>query len=115
MKLPDFFLRQQVKRYFSSKSKAYEGVVGLEVHAQITSESKLFSAAPATFGALANSCVVEFDAATPGTLPVLNQKCVEAAVKTGLAFNCQISSLTMFDRKHYFYSDMPAGYREFIN
>jgi len=98
-------------RFASNKASQYLGVVGLEVHAQITTESKLFSAAPAKFGALVNSCVLEFDAAIPGTLPVLNKKCVESAIQTGLALNCKISEVTMFDRKHYFYADMPSGYQ----
>lgn len=99
-------------RNYSTLKGKYKSVVGLEVHAQILAESKLFSAAPVRFGALVNSCVEEFDAGIPGTLPVLNKRCVEAAIRTGLAFQCSISDVTMFDRKHYFYADMPSGFRK---
>lgn len=102
----------RLTRNFSTVKGKYKSVVGLEVHAQISSESKLFSPAPVRFGALVNSCVEEFDAGIPGTLPVLNQRCVDTAILTGLAFQCTISDVTSFDRKHYFYADMPSGYRE---
>uniref|UniRef100_A0A671M5H7 Glutamyl-tRNA(Gln) amidotransferase subunit B, mitochondrial n=1 Tax=Sinocyclocheilus anshuiensis TaxID=1608454 RepID=A0A671M5H7_9TELE len=87
------------------------GVVGLEVHAQIQSTSKLFSGSRVRFLAPPNSLVSYFDASLPGTLPVLNRRCVEAAVLTGLALNCTINRKSLFDRKHYFYADMPAGYQ----
>ncbi|XP_056121066.1 glutamyl-tRNA(Gln) amidotransferase subunit B, mitochondrial [Rhinichthys klamathensis goyatoka] len=87
------------------------GVVGLEIHAQIQSTSKLFSGSHVRFLAPPNSLVSHFDASLPGTLPVLNRRCVEAAVLTGLAFNCTINRKSLFDRKHYFYADMPAGYQ----
>ncbi|XP_042341404.1 glutamyl-tRNA(Gln) amidotransferase subunit B, mitochondrial [Plectropomus leopardus] len=87
------------------------GVVGLEVHAQINSNTKLFSGSPARFSAPPNSLVSHFDASLPGTLPVLNKRCVEAAVMTGLALNCTINRKSLFDRKHYFYADLPAGYQ----
>lgn len=93
------------------KLKDWEGVVGLEVHVQIASESKLFSASPYNFGAPPNSQVSPFDASVPGTLPVLNRRCVEAAVLTALALNCKVNAVSHFDRKHYFYADMPAGYQ----
>lgn len=93
------------------KLKDWETVVGLEVHVQIDSESKLFSASPTTFGAPPNSQVSPFDASVPGTLPVLNRRCVEAAVLTALALNCHVNRVSHFDRKHYFYADMPAGYQ----
>lgn len=89
----------------------YKGVVGLEVHAQISSKSKLFSPGPNKFNAPVNSCVDNFDAAVPGTLPVLNRFCVESAVKIGLVMNCVINNKSTFDRKHYFYADLPAGYQ----
>jgi len=85
--------------------------VGLEVHAQIQTESKLFSGSGNRFAAPANSLVSLFDCAIPGSLPVLNRKCVEAAIMTGLALSCQINLVSEFDRKHYFYADMPAGYQ----
>ncbi|XP_041905965.1 glutamyl-tRNA(Gln) amidotransferase subunit B, mitochondrial isoform X3 [Corvus kubaryi] len=86
-------------------------VVGLEIHAQISSKSKLFSGSQVQFAAPPNSLVSFFDASLPGTLPVLNRRCVEAAVMTGLALNCSINKKSLFDRKHYFYADLPAGYQ----
>ncbi|XP_024115379.1 glutamyl-tRNA(Gln) amidotransferase subunit B, mitochondrial isoform X1 [Oryzias melastigma] len=87
------------------------GVVGLEIHAQINSNTKLFSGSPVRFSAPPNSLVSFFDASLPGTFPVLNRRCVEAAVMTGLALNCTINKRSYFDRKHYFYADLPAGYQ----
>uniref|UniRef100_A0A3P8U7N9 Glutamyl-tRNA(Gln) amidotransferase subunit B, mitochondrial n=1 Tax=Amphiprion percula TaxID=161767 RepID=A0A3P8U7N9_AMPPE len=87
------------------------GVVGLEIHAQINSSTKLFSGSSVCFSAPPNSLVSFFDASLPGTLPVLNRRCVEAAVMTGLALNCNINRKSLFDRKHYFYADLPAGYQ----
>ncbi|TMS23811.1 Glutamyl-tRNA(Gln) amidotransferase subunit B, mitochondrial [Larimichthys crocea] len=87
------------------------GVVGLEVHAQINSNTKLFSGSSVRFSAPPNSLVSFFDASLPGTLPVLNKRCVEAAVMTGLALNCTINRKSLFDRKHYFYADLPSGYQ----
>ena len=89
----------------------WEMVIGLEIHAQISSKSKLFSGASATFGADANSNVSLVDAAMPGMLPVINEYCVEQAVKTGLALNAQINNISVFDRKNYFYADLPQGYQ----
>ncbi|XP_033118428.1 glutamyl-tRNA(Gln) amidotransferase subunit B, mitochondrial-like [Anneissia japonica] len=92
-------------------SSVWESVVGLEIHAQINSHSKLFSGAGTKFMVAPNSQVAFFDAALPGTLPVLNRRCVEAAIFTGLALSCTINRVSFFDRKHYFYADMPAGYQ----
>ena len=89
----------------------WEMVIGLEIHAQISSKSKLFSGASASFGAEANSNVSLVDAAMPGMLPVINEYCVEQAVKTGLALNAQINNVSVFDRKNYFYADLPQGYQ----
>ncbi|KAM5255923.1 glutamyl-tRNA(Gln) amidotransferase subunit B, mitochondrial [Ctenodactylus gundi] len=89
----------------------WAAVVGLEIHAQISSNSKLFSGSKVSFAAPPNSLVSFFDASLPGTLPVLNRRCVEAAVMTGLALNCRINKKSLFDRKHYFYADLPAGYQ----
>ncbi|XP_046512264.1 glutamyl-tRNA(Gln) amidotransferase subunit B, mitochondrial isoform X3 [Equus quagga] len=89
----------------------WAAVVGLEIHAQISSKSKLFSGSQVHFAAPPNSLVSFFDASLPGTLPVLNRRCVEAAVMTGLALNCRINKKSLFDRKHYFYADLPAGYQ----
>uniref|UniRef100_A0A8C4I3R1 Glutamyl-tRNA(Gln) amidotransferase subunit B, mitochondrial n=1 Tax=Dicentrarchus labrax TaxID=13489 RepID=A0A8C4I3R1_DICLA len=87
------------------------GVVGLEIHAQINSNTKLFSGSSVRFTAPPNSLVSFFDASLPGTLPVLNKRCVDAAVMTGLALSCTINRMSLFDRKHYFYADLPAGYQ----
>ncbi|XP_056418765.1 glutamyl-tRNA(Gln) amidotransferase subunit B, mitochondrial isoform X1 [Hyla sarda] len=92
-------------------SLPWESVVGLEIHAQINSVSKLFSSSQVKFAAPPNSTVSFFDASLPGTLPTINRKCVEAAVMTGLALNCTINKMSLFDRKHYFYADLPAGYQ----
>lgn len=89
----------------------YESVIGLEVHCQIASKSKLFSPSATSYTAPPNTQVSPFDCALPGTLPVVNRKCVEATILTGLALNCNISKRSAFDRKHYFYADMPAGYQ----
>ncbi len=90
---------------------AWEVVIGLEVHAQVTSESKLFSAAANDFGAEPNHNVSFVDAAMPGMLPVINAVCVEQAVRTGLGLNAQINKRSVFDRKNYFYADLPQGYQ----
>ncbi|XP_057318580.1 glutamyl-tRNA(Gln) amidotransferase subunit B, mitochondrial [Microplitis mediator] len=108
------FLLKNVRKCstnISNKPKKWNSVVGLEIHAQISSDSKLFSGASTAFGKPVNSCVSFFDCATPGTLPVLNRKCVEAGILTALALSCQINEVSLFDRKHYFYADLPAGYQ----
>ena len=89
----------------------WEIVIGMEVHAQITSQSKLFSGASTDFGAEPNSQVSFVDAAMPGMLPVLNEYCVEQAVRTGLGLNAQINLHSVFERKNYFYPDLPQGYQ----
>ena len=89
----------------------WEVVIGLEVHAQITSKAKLFSGSSTEFGAEPNSQVSFVDAAMPGMLPVLNEFCVEQAVKTGLGLNAKINLVSAFDRKNYFYPDLPQGYQ----
>ncbi|XP_054709079.1 glutamyl-tRNA(Gln) amidotransferase subunit B, mitochondrial-like [Uloborus diversus] len=101
------------KRLSSNKTSnsKWETVVGLEIHAQINAKSKLFSSAGTNFGAPTNTEVSYFDAAIPGTLPVLNKYCVEAGILTALALNCTVNKKSTFDRKHYFYPDLPAGYQ----
>ena len=89
----------------------WEVVIGLEVHAQITSNSKLFSGAATAFGAEPNSQVSLVDAAMPGMLPVPNRECIRQAVRTGMAINAQINKWSRFDRKNYFYADLPQGYQ----
>ena len=89
----------------------WEIVLGLEVHAQVISNSKLFSGAATAFGAEPNSQVSPVDAGFPGMLPVINRHCVEQAVKTGLGLEAQINLVSVFDRKNYFYADLPQGYQ----
>jgi aspartyl-tRNA(Asn)/glutamyl-tRNA(Gln) amidotransferase subunit B len=89
----------------------WEIVVGLEVHAQVTSKAKLFSGAATDFGAPPNSQVSFIDAGFPGMLPVINGECVAQAVRTGLGLNAQINLVSQFDRKNYFYADLPQGYQ----
>ncbi len=89
----------------------WEVVIGLEVHAQVISKAKLFSGAATDFGAEPNTQVSPIDAAFPGMLPVINRYCVEQAVKTGLGINAEINLVSVFDRKNYFYADLPAGYQ----
>src|SRR5258708_36824400 len=102
----------------SKKSKLIKGatgdwevVIGLEVHAQVTSQSKLFSGASTAFGGAPNSHVSLVDAAMPGMLPVINRECVKQAVRTGLGLNAKINLKSVFDRKNYFYPDLPQGYQ----
>jgi aspartyl-tRNA(Asn)/glutamyl-tRNA(Gln) amidotransferase subunit B len=89
----------------------WEVVVGLEVHAQVASRSKLFSGASTAFGGAPNSHVSLVDAAMPGMLPVLNRECVAQAIRTGLGLKAQINLRSVFDRKNYFYPDLPQGYQ----
>jgi aspartyl-tRNA(Asn)/glutamyl-tRNA(Gln) amidotransferase subunit B len=89
----------------------WEVVIGLEVHAQVTSKAKLFSGASTEFGGAANSHVSLVDAAMPGMLPVINEECVRQAVRTGLGLNAKINLSSVFDRKNYFYPDLPQGYQ----
>src|SRR6202451_1602320 len=89
----------------------WEVVIGLEVHAQIVAEAKLFSGAATEFGAEPNTQVSTVDAAFPGMLPVINRHCVEQAVKTGLGLDAEINLTSVFDRKNYFYPDLPPGYQ----
>src|SRR5438477_9651200 len=89
----------------------WEVVVGLEVHAQVTSRAKLFSGASTEFGGEPNSHVSLVDAAMPGMLPVINAECVRQAVRTGLGLKAKINLKSVFDRKNYFYPDLPQGYQ----
>ncbi|OCW56702.1 Asp-tRNA(Asn)/Glu-tRNA(Gln) amidotransferase subunit GatB [Hoeflea olei] len=99
------------KRLIPGATGDWEVIIGLEVHAQVTSASKLFSGAPTTFGNDANSNVSLVDAAMPGMLPVINEECVRQAVRTGLGLKAQINKRSVFDRKNYFYPDLPQGYQ----
>src|SRR5690606_7190766 len=89
----------------------WEVVIGLEVHAQVISKAKLFSGASTAFGAAPNTQVSLVDAAMPGTLPVLNRECVAQAVRTGLGLKAKINLSSVFERKNYFYPDLPQGYQ----
>src|SRR6201992_1231789 len=89
----------------------WEMVIGLEVHAQVTSRSKLFSGASTEFGGEPNTHVSLVDAAMPGMLPVINEQCVKQAVRSGLGLNARINLRSVFDRKNYFYADSPQGYQ----
>lgn len=97
--------------YIQGKTGPWEVVIGLEVHAQITSKAKLFSGASTAFGGDPNTQVSFIDAGFPGMLPVINNFCVEQAIKTGLGLNAQINKTSIFDRKNYFYADLPQGYQ----
>jgi aspartyl-tRNA(Asn)/glutamyl-tRNA(Gln) amidotransferase subunit B len=89
----------------------WEMVIGLEVHAQVASQAKLFSAASTAFGSPPNANVSLIDAAMPGMLPVINEECVKQAIRTGLGLNARINRVSRFDRKNYFYPDLPQGYQ----
>src|SRR4026208_1312250 len=89
----------------------WEVVIGMEIHAQVTSKSKLFSGASTEFGGEPNSHVSLVDAAMPGMLPVINEECVRQAIRTGLGLNAKINRKSVFDRKNYFYPDLPQGYQ----
>jgi len=95
----------------SREKNIYEVIIGLEVHAQVTSNSKLFSSSSAKFGAEPNTQVSLVDAAFPGMLPVINEFCVKQAIKTGIGLKAQINKRSVFDRKNYFYADLPQGYQ----
>ncbi|MFU8865855.1 MAG: Asp-tRNA(Asn)/Glu-tRNA(Gln) amidotransferase subunit GatB, partial [Rhodobacterales bacterium] len=98
-------------RVISGAKQEWELVIGMEVHAQIASNAKLFSGASTKFGNEPNANVAFVDAAMPGMLPVINDFCVEQAVRTGLGLNAQINLWSAFDRKNYFYPDLPQGYQ----
>ena len=89
----------------------FEVVIGMEVHAQVTSKSKLFSGASTEFGNQPNTNVSLVDAAMPGMLPVINAECVAQAARTGLGLKAKINLRSVFDRKNYFYPDLPQGYQ----
>ena len=101
----------ETKNLISGASGDWEVVIGLEIHAQVISDAKLFSGASTAFGAEPNSQVSLVDAAMPGMLPVINEVCIEQAVRTGLGLNAKINNYSIFDRKNYFYADLPQGYQ----
>ncbi len=101
----------QNSNYISGKTGDWEIVIGLEIHAQVLSSSKLFSGASTEFGKDPNHNVSLIDAAMPGMLPVINQTCIKQAIKSGIALNAEINKYSVFDRKNYFYADLPQGYQ----
>ena len=103
-KTPDEYL-------ITREKNIYEVVIGLEVHAQVLSNSKLFSSSPTKFGAEPNTQVSLVDAAFPGMLPVINEHCIKQAIKTGIGLKAKINNRSIFDRKNYFYADLPQGYQ----
>ena len=103
--------KHQSQYLIKKNNNVYEVVIGLEVHAQILSNSKLFSSSPTKFGAEPNTQVSLVDAAFPGMLPVINEFCIKQAVKTGIGLNAKINKRSIFDRKNYFYADLPQGYQ----
>ncbi len=102
---------KQKSKYLKGDTGEWEVVIGMEIHAQVTSNAKLFSGASTAFGGEPNSHVSLVDAAMPGMLPVINKHCVEQAVKTGLGLKANINLKSVFDRKNYFYPDLPQGYQ----
>ena len=103
--------KDKLEYLINRKDNHYEVVIGLEVHAQVTSESKLFSTSSTKFGAEPNTQVSLVDAAFPGMLPVINEFCVKQAIKTGIGLKAKINKRSVFDRKNYFYADLPQGYQ----
>ena len=103
--------REKGKYLIEGEKGKWEVVIGLEVHAQVSSNSKLFSGSSTKFGADPNTQVSLVDSAFPGMLPVINEFCVQQAIKTGLGLNAKINSYSVFDRKNYFYADLPQGYQ----
>src|SRR5579884_3414278 len=89
----------------------WEVIIGMEVHAQVASRAKLFSGASTEFGGEANTHVSLVDAAMPGMLPVINAECVRQAVRAGLGVNAKVNARSVFDRRSYFYPDLPQGYQ----
>jgi len=105
-------MSKETGEYLITREKnIYEVVIGLEVHAQVLSNSKLFSSSPTKFGAEPNTQVSLVDAAFPGMLPVINEYCIKQAIKTGIGLKAKINSRSVFDRKNYFYADLPQGYQ----
>src|SRR5215216_6304980 len=99
------------KKLIRGATGDWEVIVGMEIHAQVTSEAKLFSGASTAFGGEPNSHVSFVDAAMPGMLPVINEECVRQAIRTGLGLKAQVNLKSTFDRKNYFYPDLPQGYQ----
>src|SRR3982750_2590514 len=104
-------IHNKPSKLLKGASGDWEVVIGMEIHAQVTSKAKLFSGASTAFGGDPNSHVALVDAAMPGMLPVINEECVRQAVRSGLGLKAQINLRSVFDRKNYFYPDLPQGYQ----
>jgi aspartyl-tRNA(Asn)/glutamyl-tRNA(Gln) amidotransferase subunit B len=104
-------VQSNAQKLIKGSTGDWEVVIGMEIHAQVTSESKLFSGASTKFGGAANSHVSLVDAAMPGMLPVINEECVRQAIRTGLGLKAKVNLRSVFDRKNYFYPDLPQGYQ----
>ena len=89
----------------------YETVIGIEIHCELKTKTKMFSGAPVAFGKVANTCVNEIDLGHPGCLPCVNKEAVRLAIKAATALHCEIDTLVRFDRKNYYYSDLPKGFQ----
>jgi aspartyl-tRNA(Asn)/glutamyl-tRNA(Gln) amidotransferase subunit B len=107
----DMNVRSNAQKLIKGATGDWEVVIGMEIHAQVTSESKLFSGASTEFGGAPNSHVSLVDAAMPGMLPVINEECVRQAIRTGLGLKAKVNLRSVFDRKNYFYPDLPQGYQ----
>ena len=103
--------KEKNKYLIEGEKGKWEVIIGLEVHAQVTSNSKLFSGSSTKFGGEPNTQVSLVDSAFPGMLPVINEFCIQQAIKTGLGLNAKINTYSVFDRKNYFYADLPQGYQ----
>ena len=103
--------KEKFDYFINGKKSKYEVIIGLEVHAQVLSNSKLFSSSSTKFGGDPNDQVSLIDSAFPGMLPVINEECVKQAIRTGLGLNAKINNYSVFDRKNYFYADLPQGYQ----
>ena len=104
-------IQSNAQKLIKGTTGDWEVVIGMEIHAQVTSESKLFSGASTEFGGAPNSHVSLVDAAMPGMLPVINEECVRQAIRTGLGLKAKVNLRSVFDRKNYFYPDLPQGYQ----
>src|SRR6516164_818575 len=104
-------LKAKTSNLLKGETADWEVVIGMEVHAQVASKSKLFSGASTEFGGEPNSHVSLVDAAMPGMLPVINEECIAQVVRTGLGLKAKINLVSVFDRKNYFYPDLPQGYQ----
>jgi aspartyl-tRNA(Asn)/glutamyl-tRNA(Gln) amidotransferase subunit B len=111
MEQGEMAVHANAKKLLKGATGDWEVVIGMEVHAQVTSQSKLFSGASTEFGGAPNSHVSLVDAAMPGMLPVINEECVRQAIRTGLGLKAKINLKSVFDRKNYFYPDLPQGYQ----